>query len=317
MSQTLQDDTETQSGKLIDEIIRMSDFNYERLPMLDIVGERVVEGLSGILSDMTRTICEASLEQLDYLPLAQVLEALPTPGIYGVGRGTPFQGELLVGIDYTLVVTATELMLGGSPKRIEAGTARDFTGIEQGFGEKLSAAVVHELQRSFSTVFPTELMLSRLEPDIDSISITKLSSLCIRLKYTVVIAGQPGIVEIILPYDALEPIRPDLGKIYFGDRGDALNTWKSQLHSQIERAETELEVILSENLVPIQTIMGWKPGSVFEIAAEENQLATIQVAGEPMFKCELGKKNNGFAAVQITETLELDEKESRNDRNDN
>ncbi|MEL6736025.1 MAG: FliM/FliN family flagellar motor switch protein, partial [Pseudomonadota bacterium] len=115
--------------------------------------------------------------------------------------------------------------------------------------------------------------------------------------------------------DALEPIRADLGKIYFGDRGDTVNAWKTQLNDQIERAETELEVVLSEYVVPIQSIMGWKPGTVIEVRAEEGQDATIRVADTPMFKCELGKKNNGVAAVQITDFLEQDDKETKNDRN--
>ncbi len=317
MNQTIQDNATDQSGKLVDEIIRMSDFNYERLPMLDIVGERMVESLSGVLGDLTRTLCEASLQQLDYVPMAQVVEALPETAVFGIAAGHPFEGEVLVAVDFPLVVASTELMLGANPKRIEAEAARDFTAIEQGFGEKLSVAIVNELQRSFSTVVPTELDLSRVELDPESVGIAKLSSLCVRMRYSVAMAGQAGVVEIVVPYDALEPIRPDLGKIYFGDRGDTLNTWKKQLHSQIERATAELEIVLSENLVPIQSIMGWKPGSIVEIAAEEDQIATVKVAGTPMFKCELGKRNNGFAAVQITETLESDEKESRNDRNDN
>ena len=307
--------TSSQTGELVDEIIRMSDFNYERLPMLDIVAERMVGNLSGMLSDLTRTLCETSMIQLDYVPMAQVVEALPNPAIFGIGVGHPFEGELMVAVDYALVVVATELMLGGNPKKIEVAEVRDFTAIEQGFGEKLSAGVLNELQSAFSTVFPTDLDLVRIELDPESVTIAKQSSLCVRMKFSVAMAGQTGILEIVVPYDALEPIRPDLGKIYLGARGDTVTAWKTQLNGQIERAETELEVVLSEYVVPIQTIMKWKPGSVIEVRAEEGQEATIRVADTPMFKCELGKKNNGVAAVQITDFLEQDDKETKNDRN--
>ncbi|MCP3877401.1 MAG: flagellar motor switch protein FliM, partial [Sulfitobacter sp.] len=59
---------------LIDEIIRMSDFTFDRLPMLDIIGDRMVENLSVALPDLMRAMCEASLASLDYIPMGKVIE---------------------------------------------------------------------------------------------------------------------------------------------------------------------------------------------------------------------------------------------------
>ena len=53
-----------ENGKgVIDEIIRMSDFNFDRLPMLDIIGERLADALTAVLPDVTGVIVEASLNR--------------------------------------------------------------------------------------------------------------------------------------------------------------------------------------------------------------------------------------------------------------
>ena len=94
---------EEQGGNLIDEIIRLSDFSFERLPMLEILGERLAENISVAIPDLTRVICEASLVQLDYVTVAKALEALPSPAILAVCSGDPIDGEFLVATDATLL----------------------------------------------------------------------------------------------------------------------------------------------------------------------------------------------------------------------
>ena len=71
-------------GDLIDEIIRMSDFSFERLPMLDIIGSRMADVWPAALSDLTRSVCEAALTNLEYLPLGQAIESFPDPILVAV-----------------------------------------------------------------------------------------------------------------------------------------------------------------------------------------------------------------------------------------
>jgi flagellar motor switch protein FliM len=129
-------------------------------------------------------------------------------------------------------------------------------------------------------------------------------------------AGQTGVLDVVIPYDALEPIRPDLSKIYFGDRGEGQSSWHDLIGGQIERAQMDLEVVLAEETIAIQKIMAWQPGDTINFGIEEGQDATMTCADAPMFKVSIGKRNNGFVAVQITEELST-RKEPEEDGNDN
>ena len=298
------DSISPENVSLIDEIIRLSDFTFDRLPMLDIIGERLVANMSVVLPDITHSVCEASFQQLDYLPMGQVLEGLPSPAVLAVATGHPFEGEILLVIDRPLVVTTMELMLGGKANQLAIEEAEEFTSIELRFGQRLAETVLYELQRSLSVVGSAELELDRVEIDPDGASVANTNSLCARMRFSIAMAGQTCTLEVVIPYDALEPIRPDLGKIYFGDRGDGSNGWKELLTDQIEMAQMDLEVVLNEIEVPIQTIMGWSVGDIVDLCIEEGADATVMGADKPMFKAALGKRTNGYVAIQITEKIE-------------
>lgn len=310
------EEVDAQGTNLIDEIIRQSDFTFDRLPMLDIIGERLVENLSAAFPDLTRTPCEASLVSLDYIPMGQVIEGLPEPVLLAVGIGQPFEGEILLAIDHTLLLTSVELMLGGSAKDLSLDDIKGFTAIELGFGERLAAAILAELQRALSVVGSAVLELDRVEINSDAAVVAKHNSLCARMKFSLTMAGQTGVLDVIIPYDALEPIRPDLSKIYFGDRSEGQSSWHDLIGGQIELAQMDLEVVLAEDTIAIQKIMAWQPGDTLNFGIEENQDATMTCVGTPMFKVSIGKRNNGFIAVQITEET-LPQKEPKENGNDN
>ncbi len=317
MSETLANaDIEGENISLIDEIIRQSDFTFDRLPMLDIIGARLVENLAEAFSDLTRIGCEASMVSLDYITMDQVVADVPEPVLMAVGIGKPFDGEIVIAIDKVCLLATSELMLGGSAKNLDLEGVERFTAIELGFGERVAAAVLAELQRALTVVSASALELDRVESDPEAAAVAKHNSLCARIKISVSIAGHMGGVDIIIPYDALEPIRPDHGKVYFGDRGEGQSSWHALIGSQIERAHMTLEVLLAEEAIPIQRIMAWKPGDTINFGIEEGQDATMTCADTPMFKVSIGKRNNGFVAVQITEELKL-KKELETDGDDN
>lgn len=316
MNKTLsQDETEARNGNLIDEIIKMSDFSFERLPMLDIIGERLADSISVALPQLTGVLCEATLSQLDYVPMGQAIDALPMPAMMAICSSPGLDGEILLVMDAALLLTAMELMLGGVPKGQSPRETERFTAIERGFGQRLAALVMHELQSNFGLAGDIELELERIATDPDSAAVTQPANLCVRLHFTVALAANTGVLEIILPYDALESVRPKLGKIHFGEPSDEASPWREQLSGQIERATIELEAVLAEVQLSIQQIMNWRTGDTVNLWIEEEHDATVVCADTPMFRAAIGKRNNGNTAIRITEALEPEE-ETPNGRND-
>lgn len=304
------------SSGVIDEIIRMSDFNFDRLPMLDIIGERLADALTNVVPDLTGVICESSLNGLDYLPMAQAMDGIAQPSLMGVVLAHDLNGEILVALDSTFALTTMELMLGGSPKGELTRQSEEFTAIERGFAQKILEVITTELSRCIGMVSAVDLELERVETDPDSANITSPASLCCRMRFAAALAGRTGAIDVVIPYDALEPIRPKLGKIHFGEPNDDDNPWKDQLTGQIERSVVELEAVLTEIELPIQKLLDWKPGETINLWIEEDHEAKVICAETEMFAALMGKRNNGNTALRITQRIDPEE-EIENGRDTN
>jgi flagellar motor switch protein FliM len=297
-----------ENGKgVIDEIIRMSDFNFDRLPMLDIIGERLADSLTAVIPELTGVICEASLTNQDYLPMAQAMDGLAVPSFLGVVEANHLNGEILMALDSTFALTAMELMLGGAPKGELKRQSEEFTMIERGFARRIGDVLTLELRRCLAMVADVDMELDRVETDPDAAMVTQPTSLVCRMRFAAALAGRTGAIEVIIPYDALEPIRPKLGKIHFGEPNEDGSPWKDKLTEQIERSVVELEAVLTEIELPIQTLLNWKPGETVNLWIEEDHEARVICAETDMFKALMGKRNNGNTAIRITERIEAEE----------
>ena len=291
---------------LIDEIIRLSDYNFERLPMLDITGERFVENISIALADVTKVLCEASIDHLDYVPLAQVIDGLPEPAMIATCRASSFDGEFVLIYDSGLLLTYMELLLGGGAKSSVENGPQSFTGIERRFGARLTQTLLGELQASLSVVGDVDFELDAMETDPEAAAIAPQASLCVRMKLSVAMAGHTGTLLIAIPYDALEPIRHKLAKVHYGDSGSGDGGWHGILTEQLHKATAKLEVVVSEFQVPLDELMSMTPGEVVEIGTNESTPVTVNCEHTPMFRATTGQRNNGMVAVKVTELLDIE-----------
>lgn len=299
--------TTSQASQLIDEIIRMSDFSYERLPMLDIIGGRLAGFLPAALSELTNSACEASLTHLDYVPLGQAISSFPDPSIIAVSTSPVLDGDFLVVMDAPLIVSSLESSLGGEPSGRNPEPGASFTAIEHGFARRLGEAVLTELRQSFSVIGDIAPELERVESDPEAAVVTQQANLCIQMDFGLTIAQQICRLLVVIPYDVLEPIRPQLSKVYLGERGDEESPWRGILKKQIESATVELEVVLSQISMPMRQIMALKPGDKLLLSATTDSESTIFCSGTALFHCVTGTRNNGSAAVRITEEIETKE----------
>lgn len=292
---------------LIDEIIRMSDFNFDRLPMLDIIGERLADSLTSAIPELTGVICEASVNSLDYLPMAQVMDGIAQPSFLGIVEANNLNGEILLALDPTFALTTMELMLGGTPSGELKRSGDSFTSIERSFARQICEVIIAELRRCLSMVADLEMVLDRVETDPDAAMVSQPASLCCRMRFAAALAGRTGAIELVFPYDALEPIRPKLGKIHFGEPNEDGSPWKDRLSDQIEKSMVELEAVLTEVELPIQTLLNWKPGETVNLWIEEDHEAEVICADTLMFKALMGKRNNGNTAIRITQQIDAEE----------
>jgi len=112
--------------------------------------------------------------------------------------------------------------------------------------------------------------------------------------------GHEGFVSIVIPQAALESIRD----LLTAAPGEAANTaanegsedpaWSKQLAEEIARAFIELNGVLEERPVPLGEVQKFSVGSVIELPLTSMSRVRLDADENPLFWCELGKRENGL-----------------------
>src|SRR5262245_46379821 len=125
-----EDDDDSRSG--VRAIINSALVSYERLPMLEIVFDRLVRLMTTSLRNFTSDNVEVSLDQITSMRFGDYLNSIPLPAIISVFRADELDNFGLLTIDSNLIYSIVDVLLGGRrgavAMRIEG---RPYTTIER------------------------------------------------------------------------------------------------------------------------------------------------------------------------------------------
>ncbi len=137
---------------------------YERLPMLEIVFDRMIRLLSTSLRNLFQDNVEVTLDNITSVRFGDYVNAIPLPTLLGVFRAEQWENSGLVTIDTNLAYATFDLLLGGkrggSSSRLDG---RPFTGIEMTLVRRLVEIILADLQLSFQPLSPVSFAVDRIE----------------------------------------------------------------------------------------------------------------------------------------------------------
>ncbi|MDB5492948.1 MAG: fliM [Phenylobacterium sp.] len=113
-------------------IINSALVSYERLPMLEIVFDRLVRYMTTSLRNFTSDNVEVSLDNISSIRFGDYLNSIPLPAILAVFRAEELDNYGLLTVDSNLIYSIVDVLLGGrrgtAAMRIEG---RPYTTIER------------------------------------------------------------------------------------------------------------------------------------------------------------------------------------------
>ena len=120
--------------------------SYERLPMLEVVFDRLVRMMSTSLRNFTSDNVEVSIDNITSIRFGDYLNSIPLPAMLTVFRAEQWDNYGLLTIDSALIYSIVDVLLGGrrgtAAMRIEG---RPYTTIERNLVERLVSVVLSDL----------------------------------------------------------------------------------------------------------------------------------------------------------------------------
>lgn len=285
-------------------LINSAMVNYERLPMLDIVFDRLVRLMSTSLRNLTTDNVEVSLDQVSTVRFGDYMNSIPLPAMLSVFKAEEWDDNGLFVTDSALIYSIVDVLLGGrkgTPAiRVEG---RPYTTIETKLVEKMVQVALGDLSSAFDPLSPVSFNLDRMETNPRFATITQSGNACVLARLRVDMGDRGGRVEVLIPYATLEPIRELLLQMFMGEKFGRDSIWESHLTHELHKTDVQLQAILGEVVLPLGEMLNWKVGSKIMFNTRTEEDLELRCGHFPMFKGPVGQKQDNIA-VRIEDYLE-------------
>lgn len=287
----------------VQKIISSGLVSYERLPMLEIVFDRLVRIMSTSLRNFTSDNVEVGIDNILSLRFGDYLNCIPLPAMLAVFKAEEWDNYGLMVVDSAMIYSVVDILLGGrrgiAAMRIEG---RPYTTIERTLVERLIHVVLADLSASFDPLCPVTFHYERLEVNPRFATISRLSNAAVLARLRIDMEDRGGRMELLLPYATLEPVRELLLQQFMGEKFGRDSIWENHLAEELWNTELELEVVLDEQIIRLSDVVDLTPGSSILLNATPNTSVLLRCGCTPLFEAKIGRRKNRIA-VRIENQL--------------
>jgi len=296
------DDSAEKSG--IEAIIDSGMVSYERLPMLEVVFDRLVRMLSTSLRNFTSDNVEVSLDNISSIRFGDYLNSIPLPAMLAVFKAEEWDNFGLITVDSSMIYSIVDVLLGGrrgtAAMRIEG---RPYTTIERNLVERMIAVILADLSAAFDPLSSVNFRFDRLETNPRFATIARPANAAIVVRLRVDMEDRGGRLELLLPYATLEPVRELLLQMFMGEKFGRDSIWENHLATELWFTDVELEAVLDSTTVKLSEVLDWKVGSRLDFFASPSSLVELQCGEVLLFRGLMGRKGEKIA-IRIEQKLE-------------
>jgi len=287
----------------IQAILNSALVSYERLPMLEVVFDRLVRMMSTSMRNFTSDNVEVSLDNILSLRFGDYLNSIPLPAMLGVFKAEEWDNYGLLTVDSSLIYSIVDVLLGGrrgtAAMRIEG---RPYTTIERNLVERMVHVVLSDLSAAFDPLSPVTFRFDRLETNPRFAAISRPSNAAIVAKLRIDMEDRGGRLELMLPYATLEPVRELLLQMFMGEKFGRDSIWETHLAEELWLTELEMEAVLDEQIMPLRDILRLRVGSKIMLNATPDSTIELRCGDVAMFGGKMGRKGNHIA-IRVEETV--------------
>ena len=280
----------------IQAILNSALVSYERLPMLEVVFDRLVRMMSTSMRNFTSDNVEVSLDNILSLRFGDYLNSIPLPAMLAVFKAEEWDNYGLLTVDSSLIYSIVDVLLGGrrgtAAMRIEG---RPYTTIERNLVERMVHVVLSDLSAAFDPLSPVTFRFDRLETNPRFATISRPSNAAIVAKLRIDMEDRGGRLELLLPYATLEPVRELLLQMFMGEKFGRDSIWETHLAEELWLTEVQMKAVLDEQIMNLREVLKWKVGSKIMLNATPASAIDLRCGDVSMFRGRMGRKGQHIA----------------------
>ncbi|HEY8383098.1 MAG TPA: flagellar motor switch protein FliM [Microvirga sp.] len=277
--------------------------SYERLPMLEIIFDRMIRLLSTSLRNFFQDNVEVTLDNITSVRFGDYLNSIPLPVQLAVFKAEGWENSGLITVESSLAYSALDLLLGGKRGGVAARLdGRPFTTIETQLIKRMVEVILADAELSFQPLSPVRFTVDRMETNPRFATITRPANAAILIDLRLDMEGRGGLLQILLPYATIEPIRDLLLQSFMGEKLGRDPVWEEPLATEIWQADVAVEAVLHEVRLPLKRVLSLQVGDTLMFDAKPTELVTLRCGEWVLTQGQIGRIDEKIA-VQVVRPL--------------
>lgn len=276
---------------------------YEKMPMMEVVFDRLVRNLTTSLRNFTSENIDASINSMASLRFDEYLNSVSLPALLVVFRAVEWENFGIITVDSSLIYSVVDVLLGGrktnKPARVEG---RPYTTIEQDIVKRMVHIVLNDMGLAFDPLSPVSFQYERLEGNPRFATIARPANAALLVKLRIDMEERGGIIEILLPHATLEPIKDLLSQMFMGEKFGQDTVWERHFGKEVRQTNIDLEVILDEKKLLLGEVVKFKVGSTILLDRHAEADVLVRCQGMEFFKAKVGRMGDNMA-ISITDIV--------------
>lgn len=270
--------------------------SYERLPMLDVVFDRLTRQLTTSMRAVANDNVSVTLDRLASSRFGDVVAEFPENGMFAVFKAAEWENFGLIILDWRLIYIMIDALLGGSGRDMGQDLSRRrHTTLDRALIEPLIHTILADLSRAFGPLCAVTFRFERLEMNDRFVSIARMTDGAVSAAFSVAIGERTGRMAIVLPHATLEPIRDVLLQQFMGEKFGHDATWEQHLAHVLWKTDLELDVVIEEAGVRLGDILDLKPGEQLVLKHGSTASALLRCGEHPLYEGRIGQFRNRMA----------------------
>jgi flagellar motor switch protein FliM len=284
-------------------IINSALVSYERLPMLEIVFDRLVRLTTTSLRNFTSDNVEVSLDGITSVRFGDYLNSIPLPAILSVFKAEEWDNFGLITVDSSLIYSVIDVLLGGrrstTSMRVEG---RPYTTIEMNLVRRMVEVLIADAEAAFAPLSKVTFSVDRLETNPRFATICRPANAAILVEMRVDMEDRGGKVELLIPYATIEPIRELLLQMFMGEKFGRDSIWESHLATEIFSANVSVDAVMYEEMMPLSKVMAFQAGQTLMFDTSPTDPIMLKCGQTVLTEGQLGQRDKNVS-VRVTKKL--------------
>ena len=282
-----------------DPLLDQSGFAVERMPMLNVVFDRLSTSMVEGMRLLSRTPTMFSVEGV---AAGNLFDALAeAKGSVGAVLHSPeLDCRSLVVFDQGFVFSLVQALLGGEAADPEEQPNRPFTKIEMNLLQKVSDLATRSLHGALVGLVDATFKLERQEAIVDATILGRRDMPVVKGHLAFRALGMTGRMTVAIPQAALQPIRQKLSRDQSTETVADDPRWTRQMQTEVSSAAIIVKGVLEEIPMTLGEVAAIEVGQVLKLEGLGMGRVRLECGEHDLFWCKLAQVDGRY-------TLEIEE----------